>query len=322
MTELTTGRSPEVDVSVVITTYNRAAVLPTALEGVLRQESSGIRYEIVVVDNNSKDATKAKVASLQERYPQLLRYHFEPRQGIAYGRNAGILASRAPIIAFTDDDVKVSPDWVTTLKRLLDEHPEVACVGGRVLPGPSPPFPSWLTREHWAPLALFDYGEAPFYVTAARRLCLGAGNIAFRRTMFERVGMFAPRMVVSEDNEILVRLWRSGGQGLYAPALVVTCDVPEERLKKAYHRRWHQRHGHFSALMRDEGLEHSRYGSFIGVPAWIYRQGAESAARWLGCMVHGKTDEAFIHEKKFRFSLGFIKARWREVLLPHRSAAS
>jgi glycosyltransferase involved in cell wall biosynthesis len=317
-----TGRSPEADVSVVITTYNRAAVLPAALECLLRQQAPGLRYEIVVVDNNSKDATRAVVASFQDRYPQLIRYHFEPRQGIAYGRNAGVLASRAPIIAFTDDDVTISPDWLATLKRSLDEHPEVACVGGRVLPRSNAPLPSWLTREHWGPLALLDYGDTPFYVTAVRRLCLITANIAFRRAMFERIGLFSTRMVLGEDNELLIRLWRSGGQGLYAPELVAACDVPEERLEKAYHRRWHQRHGYFSALMHDEGLENSRYGRFLGVPAWIYRQGAEGAAGWLGCMVRGKTDEAFVHEKRARFSLGFVRARWREVLLPCPSATS
>ncbi|MGH7365182.1 MAG: glycosyltransferase [Candidatus Rokuibacteriota bacterium] len=314
MSEVANGVPDSWDVSVVITTYNRAEVLPHALEGLLRQEAPDLRYEVVVVDNNSTDSTRAVVESFLARGGRNLRYLFESRQGVAHGRNRGILASQAPIIAFTDDDVAVEPDWIATLKRALDAHPEADCVGGRVLPRGSPALPAWLTREHWAPLALLDYGDTPFCVTALKRLCLITANVAFRRAVFGRIGLFAPRMVAASDNELLVRLWRSGGQGLYAPELLVRCDIPSERLTKAYHRRWHQRHGRFSAIMHDEGLEGTHYGRFLGVPAWIYREAIEGGARCVAGLLRADFDQAFLQERRLRFSLGFVRARWREVL--------
>ncbi len=54
-----------------------------------------------------------------------VQYVFEPRQGVAHARNAGVAAARTDIIAFTDDDVRVSEDWVRVVKRAFDAHPEV-----------------------------------------------------------------------------------------------------------------------------------------------------------------------------------------------------
>jgi len=316
--------SDDPDVSVVLSTYNRASVLPHALNCLLDQEAPTVRYEVVVVDNNSTDGTRAAVEPFLARRDPAVRYVFEPRQGVAYGRNAGIRAARAPIIAFTDDDIAVARDWIATLKQLLDEHQEVDCVGGRVLPVWRRDPPPWLTREHWAPLALLDYGDAVFHVTSTKRLCLIAANVAFRTTVLEKLGGFAPhvqavkREVATEDHELLVRLWRSGGQGLYSPALVARSAVADERFTKRYHRRWHTRHGRFSALMGDEGIEASRVGRWLGVPAWIYRELVQSVARWLGGLLRWNPDRAFLHEARLRFALGFIGARWREVFRPIR----
>jgi glycosyltransferase involved in cell wall biosynthesis len=308
----------DLDVSVVISTYNRADVLPHALHSLLRQAPPGLRYDIVVVDNNSTDSTRAVVEGFIGRDGSNLRYVFEPRQGLAHGRNTGVLASRAPIIAFTDDDVTVAPDWIATIKRTLDEHPEADCVGGPVLSRGNQTMPRWLTREHWSPLALLDYGNSPFYVTSSRRLCLIGANTAFRRSVFDRIGLFAPRVqsvkreVGTEDHEFLLRLWRLGRRGLYVPPLVVTSDVARNRLTKGYHRPWHRRHGRLSALMNDEGLEETHFGRLFGVPAWIYREILEGAVRCLGGLFSGNPDRAFLHEVRFWFSLGFVEARWRE----------
>jgi glycosyltransferase involved in cell wall biosynthesis len=307
------------DVSVVISTYNRAEVLLRAIESLLDQALDPERFEIVIVDNNSTDDTRQTVQALLAKASNL-RYVFEPRQGVSYGRNAGILAARAPSIAFTDDDVRVSPSWLSTIVQVLAEHPEVACVGGRVLPNWAGPWPGWLTREHWGPLALQDYGDAPVYVNARKRLCLITANVAYRRAVFDQIGMFSPlvqtlgREVATEDHELLLRLWRAGGQGLYWPGLAATADIVPERMRRAYHRRWHHRHGCFLAIMHDEELEQTRVGRFLGVPAHIYRQGASSLLRWIGHILRGDSEKAFADELGFWSTLGFIQARWNEFV--------
>lgn len=306
------------EISVVLCTYNRADVLPHALDRLLHQTPSNVRYEIVLVDNNSTDATRVVSDSIVGRGSSELRYIFEPKQGLAYARNTGILNSRAPIIAFTDDDVVVAPDWLATIKQTFADHPEVDCMGGRVLPRWTQPPPSWLTRDHWSPLALLDYGDKPFHVTASKRLCLVGANTAFRQDIFDRIGLLAPHVQAvkrdggTEDHELLLRLWRSGGQALYTPHLLVMSEPSPDRFAKGHHRRWHRRNGRFMAIMHDEVYEQTHVARVFGVPAWVYRQSIEAAVRCLGCLLGGRFDRAFLHEVKLCFAIGFLRARWRE----------
>jgi GT2 family glycosyltransferase len=224
-------------------------------------------------------------------------------------------------VAFTDDDVRPTPDWVAKIKRAVEEHPDVACVGGRVLPNwPAEP-PRWLTREHWSPLALVDYGDTPSRSTAANPFCLIGANAAFRRRVFERIGLFAADcqrvwdgIGSTEDHEILIRLWRSGGEGLYVPEIVVIADVQPERLTKVYHRRWHAGHGKYHALMRAEELERSAAGRLFDVPAHLYRQALVDSARWGRYLLQGDAARAFKCETRLRFFTGFFSERRQAFL--------
>jgi glycosyltransferase involved in cell wall biosynthesis len=308
------------ELSVVVSTYNRADVLPRALESLISQDLDPGRYEIVVVDNNSTDQTRHVVESFGGRSPNV-QYVFEARQGIAYGRNTGIRTAGAPIIAFTDDDVRVSGNWAATILAVMAAHPEVACIGGKVLPSWQGAWPAWLTREHWAPLALLDYGETPLYITAERRLCLITANAAYRREVFGQIGMFAPHMSWLSDHEILVRLWHTRGQGLYWPELTVTADIVPQRLHRRYHRHWHRRHGRFTAIMHDEEFERTTIGRFMGVPAHLYRQVAIQLAGWLSHTVRGQRDKAFTYELGLWSCAGFLAARWGEFLSGRGSSA-
>jgi glycosyltransferase involved in cell wall biosynthesis len=304
-------------VSVVISSYNRAESLRVALASLARQTFPG-PHEVVVIDNNSTDSTRKVVETLiADGFPNL-RYVFEPRQGASYGRNTGVQAAKAPIIAFTDDDLHVTPEWLLTVYTALVEHPEVEYVGGKVLPSSLAGWPSWVTREHWAPLALFDYGDRRFYVNPSRAVCLGTSNSAYRRSVFERVGYFdtrvqtAKRKSATEDHELQLRIWRSGGQGLWVPEAVVLSEVAPDRLTKAYHRRWQTRNGHYLAIMRDEAIEQTRAGRLFGVPGHIYRKAIVGAAGILSRLLRGDLDRAFAHEVQLRWALGFIGTRWRD----------
>ena len=64
------------DVSVVVPTYNREQLLPRTLESLVHQRSDSVRYEVLVVDNNSSDGTRAVVETFARRWPAI-RYLFE-----------------------------------------------------------------------------------------------------------------------------------------------------------------------------------------------------------------------------------------------------
>lgn len=306
------------DISVVISTYNRCEMLRAALESIVAQRANGTTYEVIVVDNNSTDETRGVVEAFAGNGHAPVRYVLEERQGVSHARNAGILNARAPIVAFFDDDVRVSPDWVATIKRLFDSYRNADCLGGKVLPIWEQEPPAWLTRDHWAPLALQDYGDAPLVVDAANPICLISANLAFRRASLERIGLFGAALQrvkggigSMEDYELLVRLWNAGGHGVYVPELIAHTVVTADRLAKKYHRRWHTGHGHFYALMRAEEMEQGAARLF-DVPAHLYRKALSDAAGWLVKTFSGKAGARFAYETELRFFQGFFRERYRE----------
>jgi glycosyltransferase involved in cell wall biosynthesis len=299
------------EVSVVLSTYNRADRLPAALNALLAQ-TGDVPYEIIVVDNNSTDDTAAVVHPIARASAGRVRYAFEPRQGLSHGRNAGIALARSPIIAFTDDDVRVSADWIQQLKRAFDEHPEAGYVGGRVLPHWLAPPPSWLTTAHWAPLALQDYGSETHISGRERAVCLVGANLAFRQQVFARVGLFTASLGrvkdgigSTEDHDLQLRAWRAGLNGLYIPSIVVAADVTPDRLEKRYHRRWHRGHGRHCAMMRLRELVPADLGpmsepddivTLFGAPAFVYADLIRTAVLWLKAVCHRSDWRFYFHQ--------------------------
>lgn len=305
--------------TIVIPTFNRATVLARALAAATAQARQA-PLAIVVVDNNSTDGTPAVVRGFAS--DPRVHYVREPRQGLSYARNAGIAAADRihagaadSLVAFTDDDVEVAPDWAEVILREFLTHRGVDCVGGRVLPRwPADP-PPWLTPNHWAPLALQDHGAEPRVFDRDQPLCLVGANVAFRRSVFDRVGLFSPDVQrvedgigSTEDHELLLRLYAAGGRARYVPELVVSTEVPAERLTPAYHRRWHLGHGRFHALMRTPDLEASRR-RLLGVPAHLFRSAAQDAAAWARHRIAGERVDAFAAETRLWFFTGFVRER-------------
>ena len=305
-----------VAVSVVIPTYNRCAMLRNAVESVLAQDGAP-PFELVIVDNNSRDGTAQEARAWSEKHPGTVRHVAEPEQGNAHARNRGVRTAAGPIIAFLDDDVVVARDWLATLAGALASRPELSFVGGRVMPAwPEPP-PAWLTPTHWMPLAVLDYGPEELIIDRHQPRGLVTANFAVRRDVFDEVGGFSPALQrvpdgigSMEDHEFLQRICRSGKRGAYLPRMVATSPVDRERLSKAYHRRWHTGHGHFYAVMRDPEWERSRF-RIAGVPSHLYREILSHGFQWLRTTLEGNAEAAFLHECELRFIRGFIGQRWR-----------
>ena len=97
--------------SIVIATYNRAADLRETLTSLAGLQPDG-PWEVIVVDNNSPDDTRAVVQAAAASFPVPLRYLFEREQGRSPALNCGIRAAAGAIIVTTDDDVRVPADWL------------------------------------------------------------------------------------------------------------------------------------------------------------------------------------------------------------------
>lgn len=300
--------------AILVPTYNRAPLLRRALSSLNARVGTTPDVQLIVIDNNSTDDTRAVCAEFRN-----VRYLFEPIQGLSHARNAGITATAGPvaseIVVFVDDDVEVAPGWLEAIRQAFDRHPEIDVVGGRVLPQNSSDFPGWLTASHWAPLALQDHGNRACVFSAADPRGLIGANLAVRRRVFDRVGVFSPHVQrvrdgigSTEDHEFLVRLYLAGGKALYVPDALVTTRVPPERLTREYHRRWHQGHGRFHAVMETAELSPPPRRLF-GVPAHLYRSAVTDTGAWLRGIISRDTSSRFAAETRLWFFSGFLKER-------------
>ncbi len=108
------------NISVILCTFNRCRLLQAALESaVASRMPPGTGWEVLVVDNNSKDQTREVVEDFSRRYPGRFRYLFEGRPGKSYALNTGIAAAKGDVLAFMDDDVTVDPEWLQSLVEPL-----------------------------------------------------------------------------------------------------------------------------------------------------------------------------------------------------------
>ncbi|HXX24564.1 MAG TPA: glycosyltransferase family A protein [Terriglobia bacterium] len=131
-------------ISVILWTYNRCQTLPNALSSVAASNlPESVEWEVLVLDNNSRDQTREVMEDFCRRYPSRIRYLFEPRQEKSHALNAGVREARGQVLAFVDDDVTGEPSWLHNLTAPLKDA-QWAGTGGRTLlqRGFSPP--PWL----------------------------------------------------------------------------------------------------------------------------------------------------------------------------------
>jgi len=246
------------NITVLISTFNRCTVLPTALQSIAGSTlPPEVEWEVLVVDNNSTDQTRAVVEEFCRRYPGRFRYLFEPRSGKSYALNSGIRESRGEIVAFTDDDVTVEATWLQNLTASLHDS-NWAGTGGRTLPAKLVPLPSWLELGGKYNLggtlcAHFDLGDEPCELDQAP---YGA-NMAFRKRLFEKYGGFRTDLGASpgreiprpnEDTEFGRRVMAAGERLRYEPRAIVRHPIVEDRISKDYFLTWYFDFGRAAVL--------------------------------------------------------------------------
>jgi len=323
--------------SIIIPTYNRADELRETIRSIAKLNVSG-DWELLVVDNNSTDHTRSVVEGEQAQFPASLQYIFEPEQGRYAALNTGIRAAKGNIIATTDDDARVEPDWLTRAAEGLNA---IGCdyVGGKVLPLWKGPRPSWLPNQpgpHWAVLALQDHGQTSreFGVNGLP-WPLGI-NTAARREAYERIELFDNRLGRKAgtlrnqaQREWHLRARAAGMHGFYVPDMVVHHVVEAERLNKHYFRRWYYWHGISRAILfaklgvdmdapDNSQLDFSKVPQLAGVPRYMYRTLVNRVKDFARARLRGDSVAAFEHELWLCFFAGLAKQRWseRKVAIP------
>ena len=323
--------------SIIIPTYNRADELRETIRSIANLDVPG-DWELLVVDNNSPDHTRAVVEAELASFPAALTYLFEPEQGRYAALNTGIRAARGAIIATTDDDARVEPDWLTNAAAALER---LGCdyVGGKVLPIWKAAPPAWLPHRagpHWAVLALQDHGTRPLeFGVNGIPWPLGI-NTAARREAYERIDLFDNRLGRKAgtlrnqaQREWHLRARAAGMRGFYVPEMVVHHVVEPERLNKRYFRRWYYWHGISRAILFSKlgvdmdapdssRLDFSKIPKIAGVPRYMYRNLLAHAKDLVLAWLRRDPVSAFEHELWLCFFAGIAKQRWseRHVVIP------
>jgi hypothetical protein len=239
----------------------------------------GLAWELVVVDNGSKDRTADVIESFTSELP--IRRVLEPEAGLSHARNRGVSEARGDYLVWTDDDVIVHRDWLAAYVAAFRRYPKAAFFGGPIHPLLEPPTPSWF-RENLDILAYLtvtrDLGEnelafslegdripygANYAVRAAEQrqvpydVCLG------RSPKFGRGG---------EEIAVLRALLRSGAGGWWVPEAIVTHVLSAQRQSRASVLDYFKSSGQTSAYLSDIGAD-----NFMGTTArfpWIYVKAA------------------------------------------------
>jgi len=279
-------------ITVAIPTYNRAEFLRQTLAGLAQQNYPRDQFEVLVIDNNSRDDTQAVVASFSAARPAP-RHVLEPRQGLDFARNRAIAEARGAIIVFADDDILMEPDWLAqiTAPFAADVQSRVGAVGGEVVPVFPDGLPPWVAEWH-GPLA-FRTDAGPLL---SRQIPMGA-NLAFPKWAFEKVGLFhtaldraAGNYFSGGDSEMVRRLRQAGLEVWFAPRAVVRHQMPASRTTFRYA----TRHAFDSARSRviDRAGQPGAAGYFLARFAGNICKAAGCAVLALLCLLIFRTGDA------------------------------
>jgi glycosyltransferase involved in cell wall biosynthesis len=318
------------DATVLIATYNRAALLGETLTSLAGMRvSPHLRWEAIVIDNNSRDNTREIVEGHVSDFPVRLRYLFESQPGRSSALNTGIREAEGVVLAFTDDDVRVVDGWLDAATApLLTDGAMIGYTGGPVRPiwGAQPP--AWLDLARgdlWGTIAIQNHGADPFVYEERRKVPLGA-NMAVRRDVFDAIGGFRAdlgrtggRLVLGQEvPELLMRARSAGFRGMYVPSMQVHHHVPAKRLTPAYFRRWWFGKGVSRAALEliqpvtELGIDLRRTPHVLGVPRFMYGSALRDIAGMIRERVLGNLAHSFRHQMMVAYFAGYVWARWRE----------
>lgn len=269
-----TSSTGKVPLSIVIPTRDRADRLRRTLEALATQSVPTSAFEVLVVDNESRDHTRQVALSYQGRLPRF-RLLSQTRPGAAAARNAGIEASQGEFVLFLDDDVIPDPVLLEEHLHTHERNPGVAVLGlVRFLwTGRESPF-HWLLTHRPELLQSFrfpDPSNVPF-------LHFYTCNVSVPRILFDRAGLFDEAFsgYGFEDTEFGYRIVRSGHRLLFNPRAAALHDFQRPfkqfasdryRAGQALHRLF-QKHPDLESVLRPRNKAwRCRVASWIGLLA-------------------------------------------------------
>ncbi|MBO4621864.1 MAG: glycosyltransferase family 2 protein [Paludibacteraceae bacterium] len=267
--------------SVIICTYNREKYIRPLLESLAANDLPKNEYEILLVDNNCTDNTRAICGEFSKDHPGLtFRYMTEPEQGLSAARNKGIREAKGNILLYVDDDALVDSHYLRDYAEFFASHPETMATGGPISPSYETAEPDWMSPYTRALITgWMDYGKR--VRTYPKGRYPGGGNAAYRKEVFEKVGLFntnlgrkGGNLMGSEEKDIFDKMHAQGMQVLYLPQPVLHHIIPQTKLENSY----------FTRLTLQIGISERERTKAIGSGKYLKRLFSE-AVKWAGTLV-------------------------------------
>ena len=198
-------------ISIILPTYNRAHLLPRAIQSVLNQDYQD--WELLIWDDGSSDETEQVVATYTD---ERIKYHFDTNHGAAYARNRAVEKASMDFLAFLDSDDEWKPEKLTRQVTALNSHPEIDVLFtdfANIREGEVQVHHTFLdyqkalqkTKKKQLDEDLYLIQEG-FPASIATDNYIALDSVMLRRKVFSRAGGFNETLFNSEDFEFWWRL--------------------------------------------------------------------------------------------------------------------
>lgn len=314
------NKEMNIKISVVICTWNRAESLKRTLDSIKSMYvPNDLKWELIIVDNNSTDNTKEIVEEYKMKSELNIVYVFEEKRGLANARNKGIKEARGEIISFMDDDIIVERNWLINILKAFEIY-NPAVLGSRVLIKSELPLPKWFSKNVSDPLGVFDRGNNIIIADNNYNGLIGIGaNMSFKREVFNKVGFFRTdlgrkgnKLYMGEETELYWRIKNIGEKCMYYPFAVVYHCVDSKRMSKNYIRRWFFRLGewnYFSDMIQQRNVN----TSVFGIPIRRFKRLFRNLLGLFWYALKNSKAEAFAREVSIIFFFGYCTKRLKSI---------
>ena len=230
--------------SIIVCTYNREKYIYNVLQSIVETGFPTNSYEIVLVNNNCTDNTEAECLRFKNDFPDVTFNCFhEPNQGLSYARNCGIRKSKGDILIYVDDDALVNKEYLNTYSDFFSRNHDAAAAGGPITPRYETEEPEWMS--HYTRMLVtgaLDLGEKE--MEFPRGSFPGGGNVAYRRKVFDQVGLFnvelgrkGNSLFGAEEKDLFDKMKTKGMKFYYLPTAILYHIIPDRKLTEDYFNR-------------------------------------------------------------------------------------
>lgn len=228
-------------ISIIICTYNREKYIAAAIDSMVKQSLNKNLFEVIVIDNNSTDDSKAiAIASQQTNSSYNISVISELNQGLSFARNRGAKEAKGTWVSYLDDDAIAEPDFLQITLDAINANPDYKAFGGKIFPLYVDGEPRWMNKYINAFVGHYDLGDNIMDFPNGKYP--RGSNMTIALSAFEAIqgfntdlGRKGNKGLASEEKDFFERFQLAGFKMQYTPSAIVHHVIERHRLTDAYY---------------------------------------------------------------------------------------